>query len=43
MDYLELLDICAYDVDAVSAIIEEVLSQIGLEELEPESDSKERR
>lgn len=45
MDYIEILDICAYDVSESSKIvdictkdvIEEVLNQIGLETIQPKS------
>ena len=40
MDFYEILDYCAFDVDEAKKVIEEVLTEVGLEKLESESDSK---
>ena len=37
-DYLDLLSICAYDVEKATEIIKEVLDEVGLEKLESKSD-----
>lgn len=46
MDFLEIMEICAYDLEAASEmvnccspdVVEEVLTEIGLEKLQPEPD-----
>lgn len=37
-DYMDILSICAYDIEKSSEIVEEVLADIGLEKLESKSD-----
>ena len=45
MDFIEAMDICAYDIEAASEmvnycspdVIEEVLTEVGLEKIQPES------
>ena len=48
MDFLEIMDICAYDIDDAKEmanrccstdVVEEVLSEVGLEKIQPESAS----
>lgn len=34
MDFYEILDYCAFDVDEAKKVIEEVLTEVGLESLE---------
>ena len=45
MDFIEAMEICAYDIEAASEmvnccspdVVEEVLTEIGLEKIQPES------
>lgn len=43
MEYIELLDVYAFDVEAVNKVVKEMCEEVGLEKLEPEPDGAECR